>query len=126
MAAKRDTASEPTRWQAILRARCPQCRLGPIFARWRFPGIGVLNESCPVCGTRYAREHGYYLGAMYISSAIVILAIPLFLVLFWGVTDWSWDGMLLASLAAVALIAPLVTSAARVLWLHFDRYFDPD
>ena len=34
--------------------------------------------------------------------------------------------MLLASLASVLLLAPLVTSLARVLWLHFDRAFDPD
>lgn len=118
--------SEPSRFQAMLRARCPVCRVGHIFSRWRFPGLGVLRETCEVCGTRYAREHGYYLGAMYISSALVMLAIPLFLLLFWAVTEWSWDTMLLAAIAMVALLAPPITSAARVLWLHFDRYFDPD
>lgn len=89
---------EPSRWYAILHARCPHCRLGHVFSRWRFPGLGVLREQCEVCGTRYAREHGYYLGAMYISSAIVMLAIPLFLLLFWAVASWSWDAMLLASI----------------------------
>jgi uncharacterized protein (DUF983 family) len=115
----------------MLHAHCPQCRLGHIFARWRFPGLGVLREECEVCGTRYAREHGYYLGAMYVSSALVILLIPLFLLLFWAVTPWvaherRWDAILLAAIALVALLAPLITSASRVLWLHFDRYFDPD
>lgn len=34
--------------------------------------------------------------------------------------------MLVAAIVAVAVASPFITSAARVLWLHFDRYFDPD
>ena len=115
----------PARWQAILRARCPRCRVGPIFSRWRFPGFGVLHPMCPVCGLLYQREQGYFLGAMYISSLIVTALIFVFLLLLWAVTSWSWDTLLLASLALVVLTAPLVMSVARVLWLHFDQSFDP-
>ena len=118
--------TQPTRWQAIVHARCPHCRLGPIFARWIFPGFGVLHGECPVCGLRYQREQGYFLGAMYISSAIVTLTIPLLLLLFWRATNWSWDTMLLAAIGAVILLAPLVTTIARVLWLHLDHHFDPE
>ena len=123
--------SEPSRLWALLHARCPVCRLGHIFSRWRFPGLGVLREDCEVCGTRYAREHGYYLGAMYVSSILVLALIPLFLLLLWGLTPWvtqerRWDATLLGAIALVALGSPFITSVARVLWLHFDRYFDPD
>jgi len=68
----------PSRWQAILRARCPRCRVGPIFARWRFPGFGALHPMCPECGLLYQREQGYFLGAMYISSLIVTALIFVF------------------------------------------------
>ena len=114
-----------SRWQAILRARCPRCRVGPIFARGRFPGFGVLHPMCPECGLLYQREQGYFLGAMYISSLIVTALIFVFLLLLWAVTSWSWDTLLLGSLGLVVLTAPLVMTVARVLWLHFDQYFDP-
>jgi uncharacterized protein (DUF983 family) len=109
----------------MLRARCPHCRIGPIFARWRFPGWGVLLPECPVCGTRYQREAGYFLGAMYISSLIVTFGIFVLLLVFWLLTKWSWDVMLLASIVGVIVLAPLVTSVARVAWLHFDHHVDP-
>jgi uncharacterized protein (DUF983 family) len=114
-----------SRWQAIRRARCPRCRVGPIFRRWRFPGFGVLRAECPECGLVYQREQGYFLGAMYMSSLIVTALIFIFLLVLWKLTDWSWDTLLLASLGLVILAAPLVMTAARVLWLHFDQYFDP-
>lgn len=117
---------EPTRWWAFAHARCPHCRRGAIFARWRWFGLGELNRECPACGIRYAREAGYFLGAMYMSSAIVMAAIPLFMLVLWGLTPWSYDTILIISLLLVVPIAPLVTSLSRVLWLHFDRYFDPD
>ena len=119
-------SSEPSRMWAVVHARCPHCRIGHIFSRWRFPGLGMLREECEVCGTRYAREHGYYLGAMYVSSALVLALVPLFLLLLWTVTPWSWDAMLLGAIALVAIFSPFITSASRVRWLHFDRYFDPD
>ncbi len=117
---------EPTRWQAILHARCPRGRRGAIFARWRWFGLGELNERCPVCGVEYAREPGYYLGAMYISSAFVMAAIPLFMLILWGLTPWDYDTILIVSLVLVGPISPIVVTVSRVLWLHFDRYFDPD
>ncbi len=121
-----DAASTPTRWWAIRHARCPRCRLGAIFARWTWFGLGVMHPTCPVCDVRYEREPGYFLGAMYISSAIVMVSIPIFMLILWGLTPWSYDAILIASLILVGPISPVVVSISRVLWLHFDRYFDPD
>ena len=108
-------SSAPSRWRAILRARCPRCRRGAIFARWRFLGFGVLHPMCPECGVLYQREQGYFLGAMYISSLIVTLSRFAFLLLFWALTDWSWDTLLLASLGLVVLVAPLVMKPGGTL-----------
>ena len=39
-----------------------------------------MHEYCPVCGLKFEREEGYFLGAMYISYGLalfVILAVVL-------------------------------------------------
>ena len=38
-----------------------------------------MHPQCPVCGLRYHREPGYFLGAMYISYG---LAVPLMVAFF--------------------------------------------
>jgi hypothetical protein len=57
--------------RGILQQLCPRCRAGKIFRKsvWLFPG---MYERCPVCGLKFEREDGYFLGAMYISYALGI------------------------------------------------------
>ena len=72
---------------SILQQRCPRCRRGKVFRYSVFRGFPKMHERCPVCDLKFEREPGYFLGAMYISSAIVTFAVPLFLLLFWKVTN---------------------------------------
>ena len=51
-----------TRFQAILRQKCPVCLQGNDHRS----GI-TMNEVCPVCGLRFEREQGYFLAAMYVA-----------------------------------------------------------
>ena len=57
------------RFWAILKLRCPKCCQGKVFARWL-----TMHEACPHCGASFRREPGYFLGAMYFSYALAILA----------------------------------------------------
>jgi hypothetical protein len=87
-----------------------------------------MNETCPVCNLDFDRgEPGYFTGAMYVSYALAIPLIALFTVI----------GYLLArgrSLFVLVLIAwlvclpltPWIWQYSRVIWIHFDRYFDPE
>ena len=107
----------------MLRRRCPQCGSGPVFS-----SLWLMNENCPVCGLRFGRgEPGYFTGAMYVSYA---LAIPLIALLTWIeyllFPGWSlWQLVLLAWALCVPLI-PWVWQYSRVIWIHVDRYFDPE
>jgi len=114
----------PSRLRAILGRLCPRCRQGPIFQGsilWFTP----MRERCPVCGLKYEREEGYFLGAMYISYALAVPLLAGFLALFWWLTAWGWNRILLISALALVPLAPLLTQLARVLWIHFDRGVDP-
>jgi uncharacterized protein (DUF983 family) len=65
---------KPNRLLSILREKCPSCRKGEVFEKPR--GLFKLPEmkkNCEVCGYRFDREPGYFLGAMYLSYGLAVL-----------------------------------------------------
>jgi uncharacterized protein (DUF983 family) len=109
------------RLAAILTMRCPRCREGRVFAsRWR------MNDRCPSCGLLFMRGTGYFTGAMYFSYAMGIpLIAMLTLAVYLVAPSWAlWQDVLLAWVLFLPLVGP-VFRYSRVLWIHFDQYFDP-
>ena len=87
-----------------------------------------MHEDCPACGLDFDRgEPGYFTGAMYVSYALAIPLIALLtLIEYLIIPGWSlFRLVLLASLICMPLI-PWIWQYSRVIWIHFDRYFDPD
>jgi hypothetical protein len=81
-----------------------------------------MHDRCPVCGLRFEREQGYFVGAIYLNyGATVLLAL--------GGT-WlldRWLGLTLAAQLAVgvgvaALVPLLFFRHARSLWLGLDYW----
>jgi len=114
-----------TFFQAILHERCPRCREGPLFRAPLWRGSVAMHECCPVCGLRYEREPGYFLGAMYFSYALSIPGVLVLILVIWRVSGWRYDVVLGAAVLGWLPFVPAVTRWARVLWIHFDRYIDP-
>ena len=85
-----------------------------------------MNECCPVCGLRFEREQGYFLGAMYVSYALAVPLMALWVAVFWRLTNWRLEKLIGAAALALIPFAPLLTTVARVLWIHFDRAVDPE
>ena len=107
----------------IVRRLCPRCRRGPIFA-----ALWVMNDDCPICGLDFDRgDPGHFTGAMYVSYALAIPLLALLtLIEHLIVPDWSlFRLVVLASLICLPLI-PWLWQYSRVIWIYFDRYFDPD
>jgi uncharacterized protein (DUF983 family) len=107
----------------IVRKRCPRCRRGRVFrALWK------MNEMCSVCRLDFFRgDPGYFTGAMYASYAMAIPLLTLLTVIEYlllpGISlVWL---VLLASFLCTPLI-PWIWQYSRVLWIYFDRYFDPE
>ncbi len=105
-----------SRWRAILEQRCPSCLEGKVFS-----GPVAMRQTCPVCGYRFQREPGYFLGAMYISYPLAVMVIGVFLLLFhWIWPDWPWEGKLALAVLPLLVLVPTIFRYSRVLWMHFD------
>jgi uncharacterized protein (DUF983 family) len=117
-------ASQPRSARAgILRRVCPRCRRGPIF-----DSLWVMHDDCPVCGLDFDRgDPGHFTGAMYVSYGLAIPLIALLtLIEYLIVPGWSlFRLVVLAALICVPLI-PWIWQYSRVVWIYFDRYFDPE
>jgi hypothetical protein len=91
---------------------------------WRGPLS--TYERCPVCGLKYEREPGYFLGAMYFSYMLSIPPGLAIVLLLWRTTGWDFNVVMIASFFAWLPFVPLISRYARVLWMYVDRHFDPD
>ena len=90
---------------------------------WLFP---PMHERCPVCGLKFERESGYFLGAMYISYALGIGTVAALSVLVWEVMRWPLLKSVAAGIVILLPFAPVLTWVARVLWIYLDQGVDPD
>lgn len=112
-----------SRLTAILRQRCPDCCRGRVFS-----GSFRMNEFCPRCGVKFEREPGYFFGAMYISYALSVPIIAGLTVLLWLTFPSSWELEWVVCLAGGLFLplVPMIFRYSRILWMHVDRYVDPD
>lgn len=110
---------------AIWRQRCPRCREGGIFPQplWRAPL--KTYDRCPVCGLKYEREPGYFLGAIYFSYALSIPPTLVLVLMIWRLTGCQFDTAVFGAFVAYLPFVPVVSRWSRVLWLYLDQRVDP-
>ena len=118
--------TRPSTLSSIFHQRCPRCRLGTIFRGSIFRGFPKMRERCPVCDLKFAREAGYFVGAMYISYGIALLVIALIAGLLWAVTGWWITKDVIWAVVLFLPFAPTITLLARVLWIYLDQTLDPE
>ena len=84
-----------------------------------------MQSYCPVCGQKFEREEGYFLGAMYISYALALITIAVL-----TAALWAWNRRLFRDIVwAIVLflpLAPFLTLLARTLWIYLDQAIDPE
>jgi len=118
-----DRVAKGTALTGIVARVCPRCRRGPIFA-----AMWAMRDDCPVCGLDFDRgDPGHFTGAMYVSYALAIPLIALItLIEHLIIPGWSlFRLVLLAAILCLPLI-PWLWQYSRVIWIYFDRYFDPE
>jgi uncharacterized protein (DUF983 family) len=113
----RPTPPAARRWRerdalrAAWRERCPNCREGKAFR-----SLYALQPTCPVCGVRFERDAGSWLGAAVLAYALATLAVGVVMALlfvryglFPGIEWW---------LVATALVTILlVYRPVKAIWL---------
>lgn len=80
---------------------------------------------CPVCGLRYLRESGYFLGAMYVSYGLGVLTILPVAVVLAIVVEWPLWAVLAVMFAQTLVSMPVFFRYSRIIWLHVDQMLDP-
>lgn len=104
---------------AILFKRCPNCLKGPVYA-----GYWTMYPTCPVCGFRFQRDAGHFLGAMYVNYPIGALVLGCFaLLIHWLLPSWSFHVVMTVAVIPFLLTVPEIVRYSRILWLHFDQPF---
>jgi len=85
-----------------------------------------MHLRCPVCGLLFAREPGYFLGAMYISYIVGLGIVAVFAVVVWAITAWGFTKDVIVAVVAFLPLAPAITLFSRVLWIYLDQTVDPE
>ena len=110
-----------SRLKAILHGRCPRCRQGKIYRT-----LFSMHGHCTVCRLKFQREQGYFLGALYVYYG---LSLPIFLSLVFWVSTWKlWSEYFIVFPALLMYVPfiPFTYRTARIIWIHFDRFVDPE
>jgi uncharacterized protein (DUF983 family) len=104
-----------------LRLRCPNCGLGRLYARpFR------MEATCQACALPFEREHGYFVGAIYINYALTIAGtFAIFLALErW--TGLSFRTRLTAAVVLAGSLPVLFHHHSKSFWLGLDHFINPD
>ncbi len=98
-----------------LRLRCPRCGGAALYAGWF-----TMSPCCSVCGFRYEREQGYFVGAIYVNYALTVgVAAGAVLALDWTVGLTLGEQLALG--IVLAAFVPLVFfRLSRSLWLSIN------
>jgi len=81
---------------------------------------------CPNRGLKFEREAGYFLGAMYISYGLGLIAIVGIGLLLWAFTHLTLMRILFWAILLFLPLAPAITLFSRVLWIYLDQAIDPE
>jgi len=100
-----------------LALRCPRCGASALYS-----GRFTMNEQCAVCGLRYEREPGYFVGAIYVNYAVAVgVGIGTVLVVDWTI-GLSLPAQLVLGIALVTIVPLVFFRWARSLWLGVDYF----
>ena len=120
------TQKYPGFWRAVglvmrgLRLQCPRCGNRTLFRNWV-----AMHEQCAVCGLRFEREQGYFLGAMYVNYAftVAIVLSGYFALEWWTELPVGYHLLLWGIVSGLCPL--LLFRHARAVWLSFDYIFNP-
>jgi len=108
------------RLRRVARLLCPVCGKGKPFQ-----GLLDVREHCPLCGYRFRRESGYFIGSIYFNyGATTAIEVAGYFSL-----EWLFDLTFLQQLPlwlTFSLVFPFwFLRYARSLWMALDLSFSP-
>lgn len=110
--------------RGIIQGLCPRCSRGQIFQPGA-AGLLFMNDACDVCGLRFLRESGYYLGAMYVSYGLGVLTVLPVATYLGAVLRWQLWLVFVIMVIQTLVSMLLFLRISRTVWLYFDEAVDP-
>lgn len=115
-----------TKLYSIVNFKCPQCNEGDFFIShpYNLKTMGQPRECCSECGLKYAKEPGFYFGAMYVSYgfgvALFVAVVVLYYLIFNRVDVW----IMLGIMGIISIItAPFNYALSKIIWANiFIKY----
>jgi uncharacterized protein (DUF983 family) len=105
--------------KAILNEKCPRCRQGDLFktSALKLSKFYKMNDNCLVCKQTFEPEPGFYIGAMFVSYAMVVgLAFITSLGLYITIRP-PFATYLIVLMILNVLLLPFIFRYSRVLFL---------
>jgi uncharacterized protein (DUF983 family) len=85
-----------------------------------------MAEACALCGLRFERAQGYWVGAIYVNYAVTtVIAVGGYLLL-WRTTSLSTGAQLALWVPFVVLFPLWFFPWSRSLWLAVERLVNPE
>lgn len=105
-----------------LRGACPHCGGRGIFA-----SVTELKDACPTCGFSFVREEGYWVGAMTVIMAIVLVSFGAWFVGGMLVTwpDVPWTVLLIGGIVLNGVVPFALYGWSKSIWIGLDLTFNP-
>lgn len=104
-----------------LQLRCPRCGTGSLYGRpFR------MQTTCLACALPFEREHGYFVGAIYINYALTIAAT---FAIFFALERWtglSFRTRLTAAVVLAGILPFLFHHHSKSFWLGMDHFINPE
>jgi uncharacterized protein (DUF983 family) len=105
---------------SILREKCPRCREGDVYEKKKhllsFP---EMKKSCALCGYKFDREPGYFLGAMYISYGLAVLqGLIAFLICYFYFPDLPTIWIPVIIMGVILLFSYKNFKLSRIIYIH--------
>ncbi|MFN5845483.1 MAG: DUF983 domain-containing protein [Flavobacteriia bacterium] len=111
---------------SIFKSKCPRCQEGEFFVSHPYDlvNMGDIHTHCDQCGLKYAKEPGFYYGAMYVAYALGVALFVTFWVsfnLFFENVSVGWQIGLI--ITATILLSPYLYALSKIIWANmFIRY----
>lgn len=100
--------------------KCPKCGKGKMFEQGaRLFQIPPMKEKCELCGYKFDREPGYFLGAMYISYGLAVFqGIITFLICYFMFPNLATIWTPVFIMLVIIIMAPKNYRLARSIYVH--------
>lgn len=104
-----------------LRLECPRCGGTRLFSGWF-----TMASECPLCGLRYERAQGYFVGAIYINYATTVTIMIGGGLLLWRYAGFSTAWQLVLWVPFGVLFPLWFFRYSRSLWLALEYTLNPE